>query len=156
MSQPIKPLQGPVPRVRGGWTLIELITVLAIIALLTTVAWPSYTQHVQRGQRLEAVAALLEAQHFMERHYTAHGRYSATAASGSAAVAPALPLRLRNIPASAPRYVLSISQLGANSYTLSAVPTGTMANDRCATLTLTHTLVRGTTGSTVTAAECWR
>lgn len=160
MNRSIKPMQSPVPEVMRGWTLIELITVLAIMALLTAIAWPSYTQHVQRGHRLEAVAALLEAQHFMERHYTAFGSYSSTvasgASSGTAPVAPALPLRLQNIPAAGPRYVLSVAQVTANSYTLSAVPTGTMTNDRCATLTLTHTLVRGTAGGTATAAECWR
>lgn len=139
-----------------GWTLIELVMVMAIMALLAAVAWPSYTQHLQRGHRLEAIAALLEAQHFMERYYTAYGRYSVEAGSGSSAVAPMLPLRLQNIPASGTRYVLSVSQVAANSYTLSAVPTGSMANDSCGALTLTHTSVRGTTSRTASAAECWR
>lgn len=140
-----------------GWTLIELLMVMAIVAVLASVAWPSYTQHVQRGHRLEAVAALLEAQHFMERYYTTFGRYSVLASSGAAAVAPALPARLQNIPAAGTRYVLSVSQVSANSFTLSAAPVGSMATDKCGSLTFTHTSVRGTTGSgSVTAAECWR
>lgn len=137
-----------------GWTLIELLMVMAIMAVLAGVAWPSYTQHVQRGHRLEAAATLLEAQHFMERYYSAYGRY--TQQASGAALPPALPVRLKSIPGAEARYVLSISQVSANSYTLTAVPTGSMAGDRCESLTLSHTSVRGTTSSVATAAECWR
>lgn len=142
------------PRQNRGWTLIELLMVMAIMAILAGAAWPSYVQHVQRGHRMEAAAALLEAQHFMERYYSAYGRYSQQASG--AAVAPVLPVRLQSIPGAEARYVLSVTQVSANSYTLSAVPTGSMAGDRCATLTLSHTTVRNTTSSVATAAECWR
>lgn len=149
------------PKPPQGWTLTELLMVMAIMAVLAAMAWPSYTQYIQRGHRAEAMAALLEAQHFMERYYSAHGRYSLQAASGAAAVAPALPARLQRIPAdtkadASARYAVSVSQISANSYTLSAVPMGSMAGDKCASLTLSHTAVRGTTSRVATVAECWR
>lgn len=138
-----------------GWTLVELLMAMSIMAVLTAIAWPSYTQYVQRGYRLEAVAALLEAQHFMERYYTAFGRYSLLAASGATASAPALPVRLQNIPAVNTRYVVSVTQVSVNSYVLSAVPMGSMANDKCGSLTLSHAAVRGTTSS-LAVGDCWR
>ena len=60
----VRPMR-PVP----GFSLIELMTVLLIMGLLLTVAWPSYQGHVRRANRMEAVAALLEAHQFMERYY---------------------------------------------------------------------------------------
>lgn len=138
-----------------GWTLTELLMVMAIVAVMAAIAWPSYTDYVQRGHRAQAQAALLEAQHFMERYYTAHGRYSVSATS-STSQAPVLPVRLQSIPGANTRYLLNVIQITANSYTLSAVPTGSMASDKCASLTLTHTSVRGTTSSVATATECWR
>lgn len=138
-----------------GWTLTELLMAMAIMTVLAAIAWPNYTQYVQRGYRLEAVSTLLEAQHFMERYYTVFGRYSLPAASGSTPVAPTLPLRLQTIPAAHTRYVVSVTQVSANSYMLSAAPTGSMANDKCGSLTLSHAAVRGTS-SGVAVAECWR
>lgn len=159
MQKPMKlPVRDGMPKLTRGWTLTELLMVMAIMAVLASMAWPSYTQHIQRGHRAEAMAVLLEAQHFMERYYTAFGRYSLQATG--AAVAPPLPTRLQRIPdvstGVAARYLVGVSQVSANSYTLSAVPAGSMANDRCGSLTLTHTSVRGTSSSSVTAVECWR
>ncbi len=149
----------------AGWTLVELMMVLAIMGVLAAIAWPSYTTYVQRGHRAEAAAALMDAQNYMERYYTAYGRYSltgSTAGAGGALTAPSLPARLQNIPSGngngviAARYSLSVSQVSTNSYTLSAVPTGGMAGDKCGSLTLTHTMVRGVTSTAASVAECWR
>ena len=45
-------------RVRG-FTLIELIIVIAIVALLVAVALPSYRDHVRKSRRAEAQAYLM-------------------------------------------------------------------------------------------------
>ena len=127
------------------------MVVVAIIGILSAVAYPSYTEYVMRGNRAEATSTLLEAQQFMERYYAANSRYS-TAADGN----PSLPARLASIPTNgAARYTLSVSAT-TNTYTLTAAPTGTMATDKCESLTLTNTGVKGKTASGVTVAECWR
>jgi type IV pilus assembly protein PilE len=137
---------------RSGFSLIELLVVLVIMGLLSAMALPSYRQHIQRGHRVEGAAALQEAQHFMERYYSVNGRY--TTAAGEA---PDLPLRLQTAPSDAlARYQVSVSAATANAYSLQAEPVGTMLEDPCGSLTLSHTGQKAMTGSGLTAAECWR
>ncbi|MEO8022846.1 type IV pilin protein [Polaromonas sp.] len=144
--------QYPISRVRvSGFTLLELMIVVAIVGILAAVALPSYSEHVRRGNRAEATSALLEARQFMERYYAANSRYTT-----SADVNPALPARLQTLPpGGAARYTLSV-EATVNSYTLTAVPSGGMAVDKCGSLSVTHTGVKGKSGAGLSVADCWR
>lgn len=59
-----------------GFTLVELVVVLAIVAILSAVAWPGYGSVLQRAHRGEARQALLRLQHMQEVHYATHLRYA--------------------------------------------------------------------------------
>ncbi len=144
-------LQGRPARRSSGFTLIEVMIVVTIIGILSAIGFPAYTDYIARGNRSEATAALLEARQFMERYYGANNRYS-TAADGN----PALPTRLQTIPAGGPtRYTLSVAAT-VNSYTLTATPSGSMASDKCGSLTITNTGVKGRSSTGPTVADCWR
>lgn len=137
-------------REHAGFSLIELMAVLLITGILIAVATPSYQAHLRRGHRAEAASALLEAQHFMERHYSVYGRYLSSDGS-----APALPTRLQQLPESAPaRYVLGVEAATNTSYTLKAEPVGAMSGDKCGVLSLTHTGIKGS--ALPSPGDCWR
>jgi type IV pilus assembly protein PilE len=150
-----KPHRSSARRLLTGFSLIELLVVLLIVGIVSAIALPSYTQHVQRGHRAEAIGALLEAQHFMERFYSAHGRYDGSAQEPGKL--PELPLRLQGIPANSTlRYQLRLDSATVNAYELQAEPVGSMVNDECGVLTLNQTGLKGLGDSDLSVADCWR
>ncbi len=138
----------------AGFTLIELMVVVAIVAILAAIAYPSYTESVRRGNRAEATALLLEAQQYMERYYAANDQY---AVPGTTSTAPTLPARLLKIPsdATAPRYTLAVTA-SASAFTVTATPSGSMASDKCGALSITNLGVKGRSATGPSVQDCWR
>ena len=131
-----------------GFTLIELMIVVAIVAILASIALPSYRESVKRSDRATARAALLEAQQFMERFYAANDGYITTGGAQ-----PGLPVRLQAVPTdSTSRYNLTVTAT-VNAYTVTAAPIST---DKCGSLTITHTGAKGISEAAPTVQECWR
>lgn len=143
-----------------GFTLIELMIVVAIIAILAAVALPSYQESVARGNRAEARAVLLQAAQWMERHYTENNRYDQDV-NGNAVAPASLPSSLNKSPSSGTaRYNLSLptTTLTAQTYTLKMVRAGSASNDRCGDFTLDHLGVKNIENQDtgVQVPECWK
>jgi len=130
-----------------GFTLIELMVVLVIIALLAMIAYPSYISTVQKSRRAEGKSELLAAAVQMQRYFTERSTF-ATATLGGSGV-------YRNTTENG-HYTLTLSNLAVNTFTLSAAPVGAQSTDPCGTLTYNEQGVKGVTGGTKTAEECWR
>jgi type IV pilus assembly protein PilE len=140
-----------------GFTLIELMIVVAIIGILAAIAYPSYQDSVRKSRRADAKAALLGFSNAMERHFTVSNTYEGAAAGGTDTGTPAATI----YPAEAPidggtkYYDLTINAAGGSSFTLWAAPKGAQASDPCGTLTLTHTGAKNVSGASYTKDQCW-
>lgn len=138
-----------------GFTLIELMTVVAVVGILTAIALPSYNEYIRRGHRADARAGLLQAAQYLERAATANGVYPTSVTGYTLPVA----LSWTGTGADASkRYSIAVAGT-ANAFTLTATrKAGTaQATDKCGNLTLTNTGARGMVTGTTTldVNECW-
>jgi type IV pilus assembly protein PilE len=140
-----------------GFTLIELMIAVAIVGILAAIAYPSYTEHIRSSRRADAQGALYGLQQAMERYYTLNSTYAGTANDAGAPAAAVGYAATVPVDGGTPTYDLLIDA-GTSTYTLLARPREIQAADKCGTLTLTSTGVRGMTDaqSGLAASDCWR
>lgn len=136
-----------------GFTLVELLIVIAIMGVLMSIALPAYQNSVLRSGRAEAKSELLQVASDQERYFSNFNTY----------VDDATPL---NTPVVADRdrttqnglYTISVAACGGgaitNCFVATATAAGDQAADACTTLTISNTGARGATGDTT--EECWQ
>ena len=128
---------------RNGFTLVELMIVVAVVAILAGVAFPSYQEHVRKARRSDGKEALLRLQIEQERWRTNNASYASSPATlglGTASVEG--------------YYTIGITSGSATAtgYTATATATGVQTADTgCTTLTLTV----GSGSEQRTPATCW-
>nr|WP_288355438.1 type IV pilin protein [uncultured Pseudomonas sp.] len=134
-----------------GFTLIEMMIVVAIIGILAAIAYPSYDEYVKRGNRTEGQALLSDAAARQERYFSQNNTYITKEADIGK-----LGINLGSGNKSATgKYVFSVSKVDKDGgYTLTA--TQQFGDSKCGNLTLTATGTRGATASGANATDCWR
>ena len=148
---------------KSGFTLVELMIVVAIIGILTSIAYPSYQESVAKSRRSDATGALLVFANAMERHFTVSNSYRNAAGTDGTPTDTGAP-RLgvfghtqSPLDGGTALYNLTVSAANDTTYTLLATRTGAQANDDCGNFTYTSTGVKGVTSNSGghTAASCW-
>lgn len=129
-------------RSRAGFTLIELMVVVAIVTILAAIALPSYTRYVLKTRRTAAMACVSEYANYMERYYTTNLTYV------GASTAPALDCQ--STQQTGNYYTITGVIQSASAYTLTATPILSQAADSCGALGMDQ---KGT--RTASDTTCW-
>ncbi|MBS0575916.1 MAG: prepilin-type N-terminal cleavage/methylation domain-containing protein [Proteobacteria bacterium] len=135
-----------------GFTLIELMIVVAVIAVLAVVAFASYDWATTKTRRKEAAGCITQGAQFMERFYATNLRYDKDLGGLAVALPAQCPDDLT------PYYTVALAATTATTYTITATPQGTQAtrDTTCGVLSMDQTGKKMYGGGTAdTSAKCW-
>ena len=112
-------------KTHNGFTLIELMVVVAIIGLLASIAYPNYQDSVIRSRRADAKGALLGFANAMERYFTENNTYlgaGGTAGTPANTGSPRVFSTQSPIDGTTAYYALIIQAATQTTYNLRATP----------------------------------
>jgi type IV pilus assembly protein PilE len=151
----------------AGFTLVELMIVVAVIGLLAGIAVPSYRDYVNKGKRSEGKAALVAAAARLERYYTQNNCYPSPSPCGGTTNSGNSADALKNAGINAfsgddsgkASYDMSVT-ITPQAFVLTAVPRLPFKDTKCGNLTLSNTgrkwtQSNGSSDDTTRVDGCW-
>ncbi|MBP8275991.1 MAG: type IV pilin protein [Propionivibrio sp.] len=130
---------------QNGFSLIELLIVIAIIGILAGIAYPNYQEYVARARRADAKTVLLENAQFLERFYTQNGTY----------VGAALPVTEAPKDGTTKYYDVGFVEQTATAFQIQAVPKGSQSGDKCGKLRINQSNQKSVADATLSSSACW-
>ena len=124
-------------RYAKGFTLIELMIVVAVVAILSAIAVPRYNDYVTRSKIAEAVANLSDMRVKMEQYFLDNRTYVGACAAGTVAPVP-----------TGKYFTYGCSNLSGTTYTVTATGAAGMAG-------FVYTIDQSNTRTTVGAPTGW-
>lgn len=134
-----------------GFTLIELMIVVAIAGILLAAAFPSYKAYTLKSHRSAAIAAIMDLGSREARYFTTNNTYASSLITLGYASDP-MPVTVSG--GGTVYYNLSVQASSASSFTLQAVPAGNQTGDTCGTYTYTSLGQKGISSGTL--GDCWK
>jgi len=140
-----------------GFTLLELMIVVAIVAIISAFAFPSYMQHVVNTKRTAATSALLRIADRQQQFFMDNKTYAADLTNLGL---PANPVFLsddgRSVAAGDDDvvYLLTLANVTATTFTAIAAPMASQLkrDAACGTMTLNQAGTKGALGG---GDDCW-
>ncbi|GGY03682.1 pilus biosynthesis protein [Litchfieldella qijiaojingensis] len=99
-----------------------------VIAILASIAYPHYTDHVERARRVDGQSMLMQVASRLERCYTASSSYEGCVPG----------LDSSGMASESGHYTVTATTLTSTTFALSAIPQEGQAGDRCGSLSLNH------------------
>ena len=128
---------------QSGFTLIELMIVVAVVAILAAIALPSYQDHIRKSRRAQVKADMMEYMQQAERLHTVRNSYEDFE----------LPIdRSPREDGATARYALQ-AEVTQSTITITATAEPSQAEDRCGDLSLNQAGVK--TNSKGELSDCW-
>lgn len=141
-----------------GFTLLELMIVIAVIAVLASVAYPSYLDSVRKARRADAQAALTNVQLEQQKLRSSCRFFGGTLGAATNCDANAAASSV-NVGAMSPDgwYAITVANASATGYTVTATPQGDQANDDEGGVVCTMVLAvsAANPNGVRTPADCW-
>lgn len=131
-------------RKQGGFTLIEVMIVVAIVAILAAIAYPSYSSYAFRARRADGKEMMMRVASAQERYYTNLNKYTNDLSK----------LSLTNTSEKG-YYTIEVALANSDqTYTMTATPASAQVGDKCGNLIVTNSGNKTMSGDE-TNGKCW-
>jgi type IV pilus assembly protein PilE len=134
-----------------GFSLTELLVVIAIVAILSFIAYPIYTGYFRKSQRSEALTTLLETQNKLEQYYSINNAYPA-----NLNLLPSPPPTTSTAAQAAELHYYYTYTVAGNNYKIMAIETSGMSSQdtTCSGFPITTAMSIDNLGNKLPTA-CW-